>query len=192
MATSFKAVLKKDVTATDVLVGGLIGLAGQVGARFLWTQYLKDNASLPDFLKDSEPSQHGKALITLAGALAAGSVAFLAQKRNKRGQGHLIGASAVGVAGTAFHYLHRHLKDANGKSVFDGVDEVYVPGYGLLTDDRPFLRGASSYELPAMNGMIVDDADANAAMAAYADRADMADLARLSMVVDDEFDAAVM
>ncbi len=143
-----------NVNAMDVGAGLIVGGLGAGAAKYAFNNF-PVLQGLPDIVKKGVP---------LLGGLAAGAIAFYAQKGSPQAKGHFLGATAMGAVVTTWDAL---------KNQFPALADPVVynfGGYGILTPD-----GRVPGQLSAYNAVINDP------------RPGMADLAAqtLGMVDDD-------
>lgn len=161
------------VNSTDVLVGGVIGLAGAIGAQAGLTKLRSAYPSaVPDFAVTASP--------TVGAALFGGTAYLVQRKRNRtRATGHAIGAAAAGLAVQAYNVLVPMIQNALAGSS--------LSAYGLIARSPQRLRGliANSPQTRvgpgAFQGLIVNNPQSNLArLAAFHDVGDVGGIEELA------------
>jgi len=149
---------KGEVEGTDVILGAVIGLIGGAFIQGVFNKMLEKSTMDP-----KTKSFIAKVLPGLS-SLGSGAGLYCAQKKSKRGKGHLVGASALGAGlltwdmlkGTPLG-LKLHLQGYNDYVSVPGLS-AYYPSYGnqyggVITDNPAGqLQGCNAYD-----GVITDN-----------------------------------
>lgn len=168
--------LVKDVTGsvkgTDVLVGGLLGIAG-VGA-FNW---LSNQSWFPATLKTNATFMRFKPLAV--GALA-GAAVYFGEPKLMKGASHRAAGHAAGIVGAAIAIQAMQEAKAWKPSLFADVVDLRLAG--LIVNDTYRRQGMNGYG----SFLINDPARPFAGMGGYADNPRLAELAALDMGLQED------
>lgn len=143
--------MPSSVKPVDVVLGGILGLAGSVGLQLGAQKAISAGLPIPSALASGSP---------VVGGLTTGGALFLAQKKKNpsRAAGHLIGASVAGVGVWLFGVIQGLVAGVGAPTA--------TAGYGapLFMNPRMHGYGFAPRTLPAgMGGPIFNNPNTNLA-----------------------------